>query len=111
MITATIRLRVSDRTRAEIVRLFRPLVEPIRVEAGCSGCALYTDLHDRRNLLWVEEWDSQEHLERHLRSSRYRQILAAIDMSSGKPEIRFDTVAETRGMRLIAESRDAGRSK
>jgi len=44
-------------------------------------------------------------LKQHLRSRQYRKILAALDMSDAQPEIRFDTVVETDGMKLIEQAR------
>ena len=105
LITSTIRITVSDSLNSEIVRLLRSLIEPTRVETGCISCGLYKDLHDPDILIWVEDWDTQDDLERHLRSPQYKKVLAALDMSDAQPELRFDTVVETRGMQLIAEAR------
>lgn len=105
MITSTIRITVSDSLNSEIVRLLRSLIEPTRVETGCISCGLYKDLHDPGILIWVEDWDTQDDLERHLRSPQYTKVLAALDMSDAQPELRFDTVVETKGMQLIAEAR------
>ena len=105
MITATIRLVVTECKRDEIVSLLRPLVEPTRVETGCVSCGLYKDLHDRDAIIWLEEWADQDALERHLRSPHYKKILTACDLSDGQPDIRFDTVVETRGMQVIENAR------
>lgn len=46
-----------------------------------------------------------EDLKCHLRSKQYLKILAALDMSDVRPDIRFDTVMQANGMRLIEEAR------
>jgi quinol monooxygenase YgiN len=89
----------------EIVRLLRSLIEPTRVETGCISCRLYQDVNDPHSITWVEEWTCKEDLKHHLRSQQYRKILAALDMSDVQPDIRFDTVLETKGMQLIEEAR------
>jgi quinol monooxygenase YgiN len=89
----------------DIVRVLRSLIEPTRVQTGCVSCGLYKDLHDPNVIVWVEEWNTQDDLKRHLRSPQYKKILAALDMSNSQPEMRFDTVIETKGMQLIAEAR------
>jgi len=104
LITSTIRITASKNPNDEIVRLLRSLIEPTRVETGCVSCGLYKDLHDPSIIIWVEEWNTQEDLERHLRSRQYKKILAAFDMSSAQPDMRFNTVVETKGMQLIAEA-------
>jgi len=105
LISATLRITTTASTKPEIVRLLRSLVEPTRVETGCVSCALYTDLQDPNVVVWVEEWSSRDNLERHLRSTKYRKILEALEMSQQSPDVRFNTVVETSGMRLIEEAR------
>ena len=108
LITSTIRITASENPDGEIVRVLRSLIEPTRVETGCISCGLYKDLHDPGIIVWVEEWKTQEDLERHLRSRQYKKVLAAFDMSSSQPEMRFNTVVETKGMQLIADARGMG---
>jgi len=108
LITATLRISVSNEKKAEIIRLLRSLVEPTGVKTGCVNCRLYKDVTEQNNILWTEEWDSQEALESHLRSRQYLKILAALDMANVKPEIHFNTVGETKGMQLIEEARGIG---
>ncbi len=105
MITSTIRITASENPDGEIVRVLRSLIEPTRVETGCISCGLYKDMHDPSIIIWVEEWKTQDDLERHLRSRQYKKILAAFDMSNAQPDMRFNTVVETRGMQLIADAR------
>ncbi len=105
LITSTIRITASEIPDDEIVRVLRSLIEPTRVETGCISCGLYKDLYDPSIIVWVEEWNTQDDLERHLRSPQYKKVLAAFDMSNSQPEMRFNTVVETKGMQLIAEAR------
>jgi quinol monooxygenase YgiN len=99
------RITASENQNGEIVRLLRSLIEPTRVETGCISCGLYKDLHDPGIIVWAEEWNTQDDLERHVRSPQYKKILAAFDMSNAQPYMRFNTVVETKGMQLIAEAR------
>jgi len=105
MITATLRIDVGEERRGEVNRLLRSLIEPTRVETGCISCRLYHEEDDPNIMTWVEEWQSEADVKRHLRSPQYRKILAALDMADAEPQIRFDTVVETAGMRLIEEAR------
>jgi quinol monooxygenase YgiN len=38
-----------------------------------------------------ELWMSDEDVQRHLRSERYRKVLLVVEMAAEPPEIRFDT--------------------
>ena len=105
MITATLRIDVSEKRRGEVNRLLRSLIEPTRVETGCISCRLYHEEDDPNIVTWIEEWQEEADLKRHLRSHQYRKILAALDLADARPEVRFDTVLETTGMQLIEEAR------
>ena len=56
-------------------------------------------------MCWEEEWRTREDLYRHIASTQYRQILAALDLASAKPEVRFEHVSDGQGMELIASVR------
>jgi quinol monooxygenase YgiN len=105
LITSTIRITATDNPNGTIIRLLRSLIEPTRVETGCISCGLYKDLHDKDIIIWLEEWNTQDDLERHIRSPQYKKILAAFDMSMAPPDMRFNTVVETKGMQLISEAK------
>ncbi|MBI4773199.1 MAG: antibiotic biosynthesis monooxygenase [Deltaproteobacteria bacterium] len=105
MITATLRVTVPAHRRSEVLDLLRSVIEPTQVEPGCLSCRLYQDLENEEALLFEEEWKTQADLDRHIRSDRYVQILAAIDMSSKPPEIRFNTIARTKGIEAIRAAR------
>ena len=109
VITSTIRITASEKSNGEIVDVLRSLIEPTRVETGCVGCGLYRDLHDSNIIFWLEEWNTQADLERHIRSPQYKKILAAFDMSSSQPVMQFNTVVETKGMQLVEEALGANK--
>ena len=105
MITAILRIPVSEKRKDEVVQLLRSLIEPTSVETGCINCHLYQELKNPFLLAWVEEWETRVDLDRHLRSPRFKKILAALDMAEAEPEVRFNTVAEVSGMQLIEDAR------
>jgi quinol monooxygenase YgiN len=105
MIVSTIALRLSEGDRRKVISSLLPVVRSTRAQAGCRGCAVLTDVEDPRTLLLREEWDSQEQLDRHLRSEDYRLVLAAIELSQAAPQIRFDTVTTRAGIEMIEAAR------
>jgi hypothetical protein len=46
----------------------------------------------------VEEWETPEQLERHMRSARYERLLAVMEASAERPVLRYDQIASTRGL-------------
>ncbi len=91
--------------RDEIMSILRSLLGPVSVSTGCLKCRLYQDVVDENIVCWEEEWRTPEDLHRHIASKLYRQILAALDLASTKPEVRFEHVSNDLGMELIASVR------
>jgi quinol monooxygenase YgiN len=81
MIRCTLRLVVSGVHRRQVVASLTPLIGWTRVEPGCRACNLLADLEEPRAIVLAEEWDTQDDLDRHLRSEDYRRVLEAIELS------------------------------
>jgi quinol monooxygenase YgiN len=105
MITCTVRLRVSETHRSQILTSLTALIGWTRVEPGCRGCHLLADLEEAQAIVLWEEWDSQDDLDRHLRSEDYRRVLAAIELSPEAPIICFDSVETRRGFEVVEAAR------
>ncbi len=51
--------------------------------------------------MYMERWDSELELHRHIQSDLYARILAAAELSCTPPEFNFHYVNTSRGMDLI----------
>jgi len=105
MIQASLRIVAPPEKRDDILRTFRSLPGPTRVAPGCLGCRIYGDMEDENAIIYVEEWQTTEDLERRLQSEQYRRILAMIEISTEAPELRFNTISETTGLEYLAAVR------
>jgi quinol monooxygenase YgiN len=77
------------------------MLEPARVERGCLSYRLYEDVENRNAFVLMEEWESQEDLDNHIRTDNQRRLLALMDLLNEQPELRFNTVSRTEGVELI----------
>ncbi len=105
MIAATLKIELPIHKRGEVLEALKSLREPTRAEPGCVDCYVYQDLHDENRLVLAEVWESRADLERHLRSHRYRVVLALMEAASRPPEIRFHTISHTAGMEVVRAAR------
>ena len=103
MIFVTLRMIVLPERRSDFLETMRGMLEPVRVERGCLSYRLYEDVEDRNTFALVEEWKTQEELERHILTDNHRRLLALIDLLSEQPDLRFNTVSHTAGMELIED--------
>lgn len=100
-ILVTLKMIVRPERRSDLLETMRGMLEPARVERGCLSYRLYEDVENRNAFVLVEEWATQEDLERHIRTDNQRRLLALMDLLSEQPELRFNTVSHTAGMDLI----------
>ena len=102
-IFVTLRMVVRPETRRDFLDTMRGMLEPARVERGCLSYRLYEDVEDRNAFVLVEEWKTQNDLERHIRTDNHRRLMALMDLLSEQPELQFNTVSHTSGMDLIED--------
>jgi quinol monooxygenase YgiN len=57
----------SDRAE-ELKKILLGLIEPTRKESGCIKYELYQDITNPGLFTFVEEWESQEHLDVHMKT-------------------------------------------
>jgi quinol monooxygenase YgiN len=98
MILTTLSVVVPPARRQDIVAVFSSLLGPVRAEPGCRSSELYQQVDDGNVLHYVEEWETAEQLERHMRSARYERLLAIMEASAERPVLRYDHVTGTRGL-------------
>lgn len=55
----------------------------------------------------MEEWSSQEELDRYLASDAGKTLVAVIEMSPEAPVIRFDRITRRGGMEVFEQARRA----
>jgi quinol monooxygenase YgiN len=96
-------MTVRTERRRDLLETMRGMMEPTRVERGCLSFRLYQDVENRNTFILIEEWETQEDLERHISKDNQRQLLTLMDLLSEQPELRFNTVSHTAGMDLIEE--------
>jgi quinol monooxygenase YgiN len=101
MIHATLSITVPPGRREEMIKVFWLLLGPVRVEPGCVACQLYQEVANEDVLLYVEEWETPEQLERHMRSARYERLLALMEASAQPPVLRYHTVSAARGLEYL----------
>jgi quinol monooxygenase YgiN len=105
MIIAMVRVVVPGSKRAEVLQALRLLRGPTAARMGCVSCHVYRDDEHENALLLLQQWASEEDLDRYIRSDLYSTILAVMETASEPPDIRFDTVACTAGVELVEAAR------
>ncbi|MDR3120271.1 MAG: antibiotic biosynthesis monooxygenase [Clostridiales bacterium] len=65
--------------------LFREMIAATRKEDGCIEYRLFTDPKNPAVFVFIEEWTSQEALDRHCASEHFKRIIPQIGALCEKP--------------------------
>ena len=91
--------------QSDALKILQSIALQTRDDPGCLSCCIYRDIEDVKVLLFQEQWNSEERLALHVRSSEYRNILLVMEMSAKKPEVRFDTISDSSGIEIVEKMR------
>ena len=105
MVRSTIRMLIPREKQSEALEILRSMIEQAQFEPGCISCRLYRGVEDTRAIMLEELWMSEEDVQHHLRSDKYRKILLVVEMAAEPPEIRFDTITQSSGVETIEQAR------
>ncbi len=109
MLLATIRMVIPPEKRAEAVQILNSMAERTRVRPGCLSCRIYHDEQVEAVFMLEELWETQESLDRHLKSDDYRNVLFVTEMAVEPPEIKFRTISHSAGLEIIEKARGCTR--
>ena len=101
MIQASLRLVAPDQKREEILGVLSCLKGPAEATKACLACRIFQDVDDENVLTYLVTWETQEDLEEHLRSDRFRRLLPYIEMSRAPPEVAFSTIEQVCGIEFM----------
>ena len=102
MILVIIRMKVLPEKRMELSQAIASLIGSIRTEKGCLRCEFCRSMEDENELHILEEWNTREDLNSHLKSDRFRVLRGAMNLLQEPYEMVSHTVAagkRKRGMR------------
>jgi len=101
MILSFARINPLPGKQQVVLDVLRSVIAPTRLKSGCMDCAVYADQGKGQTILYLEQWQSGEHLERHIRSELYFRVLSAMELANEAPEIYFHEVSDTRGLEYV----------
>ena len=66
---------VKEDLKGEFVSILQELVQKTRLENGCIGYSLYESLNDTNVVTMLEEWESKEALDAHMKTEHFTRII------------------------------------
>jgi quinol monooxygenase YgiN len=96
MIVVVGRVRSDPARRDELLRVGQAVARASRAEEGCLSYRMYEDTEASNEFVFVEEWESQEALDRHFATPHIAEFMAAVPSTLvAAPQVRFHTVSQS----------------
>jgi quinol monooxygenase YgiN len=96
MIVVVGRVQTDADKRAELVRIGQTVAAASRLEPGCISYRVYQDTENEHDFVFVEEWESDEALQRHFATSHVAEFLQAIRATLvAPPDVKFHSIASS----------------
>jgi quinol monooxygenase YgiN len=105
MIVVRITMNVLPEKQLEVTQTLLSLIEPTGKETGCLSYAVFCDIEDKNCFSVLEEWNSREDLDHHIRSHRFGVLLGTKTLLREPPKIQIHTVSKMEGMPAIYAAR------
>jgi len=93
--------------REEILELLRFSVDHVTGRPGCLSSGVYEGGDETHAILYLERWESEAALHRHIRSNLYRGVLNALDLAQEPRGISFHEISDSKSMELIVALRSS----
>ena len=111
MIIVRITMNALMEKRTEILQTLLSMIEPTRKEKGCLGYEVFCGLEDNHVFSLIEEWETREDLDRHIRSEKFSVLLGTKSLLAKPLEMKIHTVSHSEGTEVINALRSKGTAK
>jgi quinol monooxygenase YgiN len=99
MIVVVGRVRTDAEKRDALIEVGQAVAAASRSEPGCISYRLYEDTEAENEFVFVEEWESDEALQRHFGTAHLREFMQTIPATiTGPPDVKFHTIASSRDL-------------
>jgi len=102
-VTMTLNWNVPPGEARPITEALHVLMIAARTERGYVNCSLSAELGDFAKVRYREEWQTEEDLQRQVKSPRFAKLAELIEHASGRPLVQFHLTTSVRGLDYAEE--------
>jgi len=111
MILVRIIMNVLPQKQKEVMQTLLSMFDTAGEEKGCLSYDVFCDIDGKTVFNLIEEWETREDLDRHIRSGRFSVLLGTKSLLAKPLEMKIHTVSHTEGAEVINALRYKGVSK
>ena len=106
MIIVGITMNALIEKRTEVMQTLLSMIKPTENERGCLSCHVFRDIEDKSVFSLIEEWETRQDLDDHIRSDRFSVLLGTKSLLCEPQQIKIHTVSQSEEMEVIHETRN-----
>ena len=106
MIIVRITMNVRLEKRTELLQTLLSMIEPTGNGKGCLSCHVFRDIEDKNVFSLIEEWETREALNDHIKSDRFSVLLGTKSLLYEPQQIEIHTVSQSEGMETVHAARN-----
>ena len=106
MIIFTVTINVLQDRQKELIQTVRSLSKAVSSEKGFVDQGMYRNLEDENSILMVEQWETKDDLDEHLRSHSFGVLMGALNVLAVSWDVRFNMVSHSVGEEAILAARE-----
>jgi len=95
MFLAFVKMNARPEKRKEILQTIQSIVAQMRKENGCVDSNFYLYTENENNFVLIEEWETRNALDDHLRSDIFTVLMGARSLLSRPLEVTIHTVSQS----------------
>lgn len=94
-------MNVLPEKQKEVLQTLHSLIELSNNEKGCMRYEIFGDIEDEHAFNLISEWETREHLNRHMRSDKFGVLLGLKSLLVEPLKIKIVTVTDTEGIEAV----------
>ena len=105
MIIVRITVNSFIEKQTEVMQTLLSMIEPTENRRGCLSCHVLRDIEDKNVFSLIQEWETREDLDDHIKSDRFSVLLGTKSLLCEPQQIEIHTVSHTEGMETVKTAR------
>lgn len=92
----SLKIKIVPEIYPTVIQNLNAIVAPTLVQPGCLECAVLQEAEDQTSILFIERWNDEEQMLKHLHSEDFKVILAMMELSEINPEFSIQAISGIR---------------
>ena len=106
VIIVRIAMHALPEKQKEVMQTLLSMIESTRKERGCLSHHVFRDIEDKNGFSLIDEWETREDLDQHIRSAKFGVLLGAKSLLCEPPNIQIHTVFNSERMPAVNVAED-----